>query len=259
MRKIEDGSIDLIIADPPFGIDFDGKSGAYNRDENLVIDGYDEIEGDYALFSESWIDEAARLLSDTGSMYIFSGWNNLEHVLRGARLAGLHLLNHIIWQYQFGVFTKKKFVSSHYHILLLVKSSDDYFFNKLENYPQDVWRIKRSYRTGQSKNSTKLPTKVVQKCIEYSSAPGQIVLDPFMGNGTTAVAAKGSWRHFVGFETNAQLEDLILANVAAVELGQFYVPYSERVPSIEELARKYPRAYREYLKREKEATKDRQN
>ncbi|TFG06110.1 site-specific DNA-methyltransferase [Candidatus Thorarchaeota archaeon] len=256
MREVPKGGVDLVIADPPFGIEFDGKSGAYNRDGNLVVDGYEEIDGDYPAFSESWIGEAARLLKRTGSMYIFSGWNNLEFVLRGARLAGLHLLNHLVWQYQFGVFTKRRFVSSHYHILLLVKDEDNYFFNKLENYPQDVWRIKRSYRAGQSKNSTKLPLKLVQKCIDYSSAPGHIVLDPFMGNGTTAVAAKGAWRHFIGFEMNLQMEELMASNLAKVRPGQFYTPYSTRLPSIEALAKKYPKAYREYLKRENQKDKE---
>ncbi len=250
MKEMPEECVDLVIADPPFGIDFDGKSGAYNRDDSLVVSGYEEIDEDYVAFSESWIGEAARLLKDSGSMYIFSGWNNLEYVLRGARLAGLHLLNHLIWQYQFGVFTKRKFVSSHYHILLLVKNEDNYFFNKLENYPQDVWRLKRSYRAGKSKNSTKLPLKVVQKCIDYSSSPGQIVLDPFIGNGTTAVAARGALRHFIGYEINSQLGEIIASNLAAVEPGQFYIPYSDRLPSIEELAKKYPRAYREYVKRE---------
>ncbi len=250
MKEMPRECVDLVIADPPFGIDFDGKSGAYNRDESLVVSGYEEIDEDYIAFSESWIGEAARILNDSGSMYIFSGWNNLEYVLRGARLAGLHLLNHLIWQYQFGVFTKRRFVSSHYHILLLVKNKDNYFFNKLENYPQDVWKIKRSYRTGKSKNSTKLPLRVVQKCIDYSSAPGEIVLDPFVGNGTTAVAAKGALRHFIGYEINSQLEKIIASNLAAVEPGQFYISYSDRLPSIEELAKKYPRAYREYVKRE---------
>jgi hypothetical protein len=86
--------------------------------------------------------------------------------------------------------------------------------------------------------------------VDYSSRPGDIVLDPFMGNGTTAIAAKSSFRHFIGFEINDQLKPLLEDEISKVEIGQAYVPYSERLPTIEELSERYPQAYREYLRRE---------
>ncbi|MHA1770826.1 MAG: DNA-methyltransferase [Candidatus Thorarchaeota archaeon] len=250
MARMPQGSVDLVIADPPFGIDFDGRSGVYNRDSSLVIEGYGEVSEEYGGFTRSWLQEVARILSPTGSAYIFSGWTNLEAVLTAARIAGLHILNHLVWHYSFGVYTRKKFVTSHYHVLLLVKNEEEYMFNKIENYPQDVWILNRPYHHGRAKNGTKLPVELVQRCIDYSSRPGDLVFDPFMGNGTTAVAAKGSYRHFLGFELNPQLREIIDSAVLKVRPGQFYVPYSERLPSIEELARKYPRAYKEYLQRE---------
>ena len=250
MKKLPASSIDMIVADPPFGIDFTGRSSVYNRDETLVIEGYEEATGSYPRFTQDWIQELPRLMKPDCSAYIFSGWTNLDAILNAASQAGLHLLNHIIWHYPFGVFTKRRFVTSHYHILLLVKDAKKYFFNKIENYPEDVWPIKRMYRSGKTKNSTKLPFEVVARCIDFSSRPGDIILDPFMGNGTTAVAAKANLRHFIGFEVNSKMRKHILAEIAGVELGQDYVPYAERLPSIEELAEKYPRAYKEYLKRQ---------
>ncbi|MHA2286525.1 MAG: DNA-methyltransferase [Candidatus Thorarchaeota archaeon] len=156
----------------------------------------------------------------------------------------------MVWHYPFGVYTKKRFVTSHYHLLLLVKDSKDYFFNKLEHYPEDVWSIKRQYQAGELKNGTKLPLEVVTRCIDFSSRPGDIVLDPFMGNGTTAVAAKRNWRHFLGFEINKQMRPIIDRETKKARLGESYTPYSDRLPTIEDLGRMYPRAYREYLKRE---------
>jgi site-specific DNA-methyltransferase (adenine-specific) len=249
MGTFPEDCIDLVIADPPFGIDFDGKSAVYNRDEGLVVEGYEEVQGSYAEFTEAWLRQVARVLKKDGSAYVFSGWNNLEAVLTGARKAGLSILNHIIWSYPFGVFTKRKFVTSHYHVLLLVADSDNYFFNKIENYPEDVWRINRRYRPGEVKNSTKLPLELISRCIDYSSCPGEIVLDPFMGNGTTAVAAKSSWRHFIGFELNERLKPVIESEVAQVKVGELYRPYTKRLPSVKELKELYPRAYQEYLKR----------
>lgn len=255
MRRLPDESVDLVIADPPFGIDFDGKSSVYNRDESLVVEDYQEVCGSYTDFTKRWISEIPRLLKDHGSMYIFSGWTNLEPVLRSAREVGLTTLNHIVWHYPFGVFTKRRFVTSHYHVLLLVKNPKDYFFNKIEHYPEDVWPVKRRYRAGEVKNSTKLPLEVVTRCIEFSSQPGDIVLDPFMGNGTSAVAAKSTWRHYTGFEINTQLRSIIESELSNVRPGENYTPYHERLPTIEELAEAYPNAYREYLRRGKEEKK----
>lgn len=248
MKELPASCIDLVIADPPFGIDFDGKSGVYNRDEALVVEGYGEIGESYEEFTINWMSELPRIMSEEASAYIFSGWNNLEAVLRGARKAGLSTINHLIWNYQFGVYTKKRFVTSHYHILFLAKNPDQYFFNKIQHYPEDVWRIKRSYMTGQKKNSTKLPVEVVQRCIDFSSKPGDVVLDPFMGNGTSAVAAKANWRHYVGFEVNQELQEIIESEIDSAQPGESYVSYTNRLPSIDELAKRYPRAYQEYLK-----------
>jgi site-specific DNA-methyltransferase (adenine-specific) len=173
-------------------------------------------------------------------------------VLEGARDAGLETLNHLIWHYPFGVYTKKRFVTSHYHIVLLVKNPRKYFFNKIENYPEDVWTVKRQYRTGLAKNATTLPLEVVSRCIDFSSRPGDIVLDPFMGNGTTAVAAKMNLRRFLGFEINEKLQPLLEKEIGKAKPGEMYTSYKDRLPTIKELAETYPKAYREYIRREKE-------
>ncbi|MHA2395420.1 MAG: DNA-methyltransferase [Candidatus Thorarchaeota archaeon] len=251
MKQLPDESIDLVIADPPFGIAFDGKSGVYNRDESLVVEGYEETNESYHKFTARWLAELPRIMKPESSAYVFSGWTNLDAVLQGARDAGLVTLNHLIWHYPFGVYTKKRFVTSHYHIVLLVKNPRKYFFNKIENYPEDVWSVKRQYRTGLAKNATKLPLEVVSRCIDFSSKPGDVVLDPFMGNGTTAVSAKLNFRRFIGFEINENLQPLLKKEIANTKPGESYVSYSERLPTIEELAEIYPKAYREYIRREK--------
>ncbi len=248
MQRMPKKCVDLIIADPPFGIDFSGKDAMYNRKSNLVIDGYHEVGNEYRSFSVDWISELPRIMKDDASAYVFSGWNNLEHVLAAARLAGLTLLNQIIWQYQFGVFTRTKYVTSHYNVLLLVKDLEKYYYHKIEHYPLDVWEIPRRYRRGKEKNGTVLPVEVVRKCIDFSSKPGDLVFDPFMGNGTTAVVAKENFRHFLGFELNENLRDLITENLNATTVGKEYTPYASRLPTPEDLKKKYPRAYKIYMK-----------
>jgi site-specific DNA-methyltransferase (adenine-specific) len=201
LPQIPGGSIDLIVTDPPFAIDFKAQRLNYNRTGSNVLEGYQEIpEEEYGQFTRQWIAEAARVLSPAGSMYIFSGWNRLRDILEGIDEAGLTTINHLIWKYQFGVFTKKKYVTSHYHILFVVKDPKQYTFNKIDHYPEDVWVINREYWKGRMKTPTKLPSDLVKKIISYSSNPGDLVLDPFLGSGTVAVVARREGRHFLGFE-----------------------------------------------------------
>jgi site-specific DNA-methyltransferase (adenine-specific) len=240
MQALPEDLTDLVVADPPFGIDFDGKGSQYNRKTELVVEGYHEIQENYDAFTLAWVAELPRIMKDTASAFIFSGWTNLKDILSAIDNAGLTLVNHIIWKYQFGVFTQKKFVSSHYHVLFLAKNPKEYFFNKIEHYPLDVWDISRSYRPGQRKNGTKLPEEVVSRCINFCSRPGDLVFDPFLGNGTTAMCAKARYRHYLGFELNAQMQELLEENLSKVETGQDYVPYHNLLPSPEELAKKYP-------------------
>ncbi|MDD1705073.1 MAG: site-specific DNA-methyltransferase [Methanoregula sp.] len=201
MPEIPDGSIDLIVTDPPFAINFKAHRLNYNRTDGNVLEGYREVpEAEYGEFTTRWITEAARTLAPTGSMYIFSGWNRLRDILEGIDNAGLTTINHLIWKYQFGVYTKKKYVTSHYHILFVVKDPKHYTFNKIDHYPEDVWVIQREYWKGKKKTPTKLPSEIVRKILLYSSNPGDLVLDPFFGSGTVPVISQKEGRHFLGFE-----------------------------------------------------------
>jgi site-specific DNA-methyltransferase (adenine-specific) len=201
MPAMQEGSVDLIVTDPPFAIDFRAQRLNYNRTGSNVIGGYREIpEAEYAEFTCRWITEAARVLAPAGSMYVFSGWNRLKDILEGLDAADLTTVNHLIWKYQFGVYTKKKFVTSHYHILFAVKDRKRYTFNKIDHYPEDVWVIQREYWKGRKKTPTKLPPELVRKILLYSSNPGDLVFDPFLGSGTVARVARDEGRHFLGFE-----------------------------------------------------------
>ncbi len=201
MPGIPDGVIDLIVTDPPFAIDFKAQRENYNRTGSHVMEGYQEIPGvHYRKFTQRWMTEAARVLAPEGSMYVFSGWNRLKDILEGLDSSGFTTINHLIWKYQFGVFTKKKYVTSHYHILFVVKNPARYTFNKIDHYPEDVWVINREYWKGKKKTPTKLPSEIIKKILMYSSNPGDLVFDPFLGSGTVAVGAKTEGRHFLGFE-----------------------------------------------------------
>lgn len=222
MKDIPSEAIDLIVADPPFAIDFKAKRNNYNRTQGRVLEGYNEIPKEkYYEFSVNWIKEAYRLLKKTGSMYVFSGWTNLKDVLNALDDVGFITINHLIWKYQFGVFTKRKYVTSHYHILFVVKDKKKYKFNKIEHYPEDVWIINREYWTGKVKTPTKLPEKLVEKIVKFSSDEGDVVLDPFLGSGTTAVVCKRLKRHYLGFETVSEYYKFAKEKLSKVQVSLF--------------------------------------
>jgi DNA modification methylase len=96
MGKMDAESVDLVVADPPFGIDFSGKESIYNRNKDLVVGNYQEIGDEYEEFSEAWIGQLPRIMKKTASAYIISGYTNLEFVLPGIRKAGLKVINHLV-------------------------------------------------------------------------------------------------------------------------------------------------------------------
>ena len=217
MQSIKDKKIDLIITDPPFAINFKATKANYNRTDSRVMKGYNEIKAeDYYDFTFDWMSQAYRILKESGSMYVFSGWNNLKDILRALDDTGFTTINHIIWKYQFGVVTKTKFVTSHYHCLYVCKNPKKRKFYPFSRFKkdsknsegrslhykdkEDVWNIKREYWTGDEKTPTKLPAELIEKILAYSSKKNDLVLDPFLGSGQVAMISKKQGRKFLGFE-----------------------------------------------------------
>jgi site-specific DNA-methyltransferase (adenine-specific) len=217
MKTIPDETIDLVVTDPPFAINFKAKKANYNRTASRVLSGYNEINvEDYYKFTNNWMRQVKRVLKKSGSMYVFSGWNNLKDVLTALDVNGFTTINHIIWKYQFGVVTAKKFVTSHYHCLFVCKNDKMRKFFPYSRFKknaktsdgkslhyrdkEDVWIIKREYWTGDDKTPTKLPAEIIKKILQYSSEKNDLILDPFLGSGQVAVISKMLGRKYLGFE-----------------------------------------------------------
>jgi len=215
-EKIKDNSIDLIITDPPYGIAGDKLDKHYHRKESNVIEGYVDIpKSEYYQFSVAWIKEAERVLRPGGSLYVVSGYSNLIDILNALKQTKFEEINHIIWKYNFGVYTSKKYVSSHYHILYYVKPGGKVTFNTHSRFgPQekeenggsknyrdreDVWIINREYKPGEVKNKNELPNELLIKMMQYSSNENDLIADFFLGGFSTAKVALGLNRRVIGF------------------------------------------------------------
>ena len=237
MAELPAQCVDLVITDPPFAIDFKAARANYNRTGSRVIEGYKEIEeDDYLVFTKAWLSQATRLLKNSGSMYVFSGWNHLKDLLTAIDACGLVTVNHLIWKYQFGVVTTRKYVTSHYHCLYVCKDDAARKFRPYARFgkeakngssgsahykdKEDVWEIQREYWHGDLKTPTKLPAEIIRKILAYSSDEGDIVLDPFLGSGQVAVVSKMEGRRYIGFELAHEYYEFALDRITT---GQYRV------------------------------------
>ncbi len=280
-KHIPENSIDLIITDPPYGIDGDKLHKHYNRDEKHVIDGYVEVpQVNYEKFSEKWILEAERVLKPGGSLYIVSGYTNLFYILQALRKTGLKELNHIIWKYNFGVYTKRKYVSSHYHILYYIKPGSRHTFNTFVRHDaleknidggsvnyidrEDVWKINKEFKPGQKKNKNELPQALLKKMIAYSSNPGDLVCDFFLGGFSTAKVALKMGRNATGFELSKKMFVYQIDNMEKIKFGSLLNEKNEQKTSllfnqgkpwteieINKMYKRYDQLYKKYKTKKK--------
>lgn len=220
--KIPTESVDLILTDPPFGLNekkFDALH--YNRNSKKVIDGYVEAPSNlsYESWCYKWIRKLNRILKKNGSILVFSGWTHEADIQNSFRKTKkFKLVNHLIWNYNFGVFTSSKFVSSHYHILYYCKTNGKPYFNKNAYHNedhrnskggscvyddiQDVIKVNKEYKPNKQTNSNQLPISLIEKLIKHTTKENDVVLDIFSGDFTTQKATLKLKRNAWGCEIN---------------------------------------------------------
>ena len=262
--NIPDNSVDLIFTDPPYGIEIGGRGDDVHkaREQSLVVPGYIDVPiHHYATFSQAWITEAARCLRPGGSMYIVSGYTGLHHILNALHSTELVEINHIIAKYTFGVSTRKKWVSSHYHVLYWVKPPEkNRTFNTFCRYADmgdsyhdrtTVQDMNRQYKPGQVRNANQLPEEFVEKFVLYSSNRDDVVMDPFMGGFTTARVALRYGRNVIGFEKNTNAYDAFIPTLAGIEPEPDPTPI---VPSEEDMVKRLKKreGYKRAVRRKKD-------
>ena len=266
MREhVADNSVDLIFTDPPYGINGDELDVHYHRDESKVVPGYIDVPlSEYAKFSMEWIAECERVLRPGGSLYIVSGYTNLHHILNALHTTKLEEINHIIAQYSFGVSTKNKFVSSHYHVLFWSKpgkgkqkrtfNSNWKYTDQKDSYHDrlSVQPMPRDYKPGQIRNKNQLSEDFIKTFVMYSSNKNDTVLDCFGGGMTTGRTALRWGRNFVGFELNKNAYDAFVPTLELVKPEPDPVPIA---PDSAELAKreKMRQGWRDDRKRKKAA------
>lgn len=225
--QVRTQSVDLIVADPPFNIGY----GYDRHDDSMSAAAYSE-------FTDRWLRECYRVLASHGSIYVCIGDDYAAEVRLAMDAAGFKRRNWIIWHYTFGVHNTQKFGRDHTHVLYYTKSKSNFTFNsdqiRIESerqrlgdpracphgrVPGDVWTIPRL--VGNAKERTDHPCQmnslVVERMVKASSDPGDVVLDPFAGSGTSLAVAKKLGRNYLGFELSEAYAGIATARLAAIE------------------------------------------
>jgi site-specific DNA-methyltransferase (adenine-specific) len=259
LKTMPSESVQLIYIDPPFNtgrrqtrgkstttrsetgnrIGFKGQRYDIVRDTVL---GYDDEFADYWSFLEPRLEEAWRLLNETGTLYLHLDFREAHYakVLLDALFGRENFLNEIIWAYDYGAKSKSRWPAKHDTILVYVKNPDEYYFDSTavdrEPYmapglvtpekvakgklPTDVWWHTIVSPTGTEKTGypTQKPIGILRRIIQASSKPGDLVVDFFGGSGTTGFVAADLDRRFILMDRNPEAIEVMRDRFASASI-----------------------------------------
>lgn len=233
-KQIDEGSVTLIFADPPYNLSGNGLSWKGNKtggDWYMVNEEWDKMSApDYMQFTRKWIGASARVLKNNGSIYISCTYHNIAEIMITLKQLGFEVKNVITWQKTNAMpnMTKRVFTHSTEFVVWAVKGKN-WVFNYEElkkinparqldgtlKQMRDVWALplvqgkeRLHGKDGRALHPTQKPEELLRRVIIASSNKGDIVLDPFLGSGTTAVVAKRLGRKWIGIETSEKYAKL---------------------------------------------------
>jgi site-specific DNA-methyltransferase (adenine-specific) len=248
LKRLPAGCVDLAFADPPFNIGY----------EYDVYDDRRSRER-YLAWTTRWLKAVKRVLKPTGSFYVAIGDEYAAELKVRLDELGLVMRNWIIWHYTFGVHCTRKFNRSHAHIFYYVADPKSFTFNgdavRVPSARQTTYADRRANPTGKMPDDTwvlrpqeearcfgaasdtwylprvcgtfkertghpcQMPEAVLERIVRVSSNPGDLVLDPFAGSGTTLATACRLGRRYVGIELSKEYAEGVRRRLAALQAG----------------------------------------
>ena len=225
LKKIESHSVDMAFCDPPYNLQL--SKNLYRPDKSRVYgvnDEWDKFNSfkEYDTFTYSWLTEIKRILKPEASLWVIGSYHNIYRIGYLLQNIGYWILNDIIWRKTNPMpnFKGTRFTNAHETLIWAVtEKKSKYTFNyqnmkKLNNNKQmrsDDWLInicngKERLKDDDNKklHNTQKPEELLFRIILSSTKPGDIVLDPFFGTGTTGAVCKKLGRRFIGIEKNSE-------------------------------------------------------
>jgi modification methylase len=238
LEALPENSVDVIFADPPYNLQL---GGGLTRPDQSVVDGVDDAWDKfdsfaaYDAFTRAWLAECRRVLKPTGTLWVIGSYHNIFRVGTALQDLGFWILNDIVWRKTNPMpnFRGTRFANAHETLIWASRSQEQktYTFNyeALKAFNDDLqmrsdWvlpicsggeRLKDG--DGKKAHPTQKPEALLHRVMLASSKPGDIVLDPFFGSGTTGAVARRLGRHFIGIEREQDYIDAARARIDAVE------------------------------------------
>jgi DNA modification methylase len=241
LPRLPEGSVDCIFADPPYNLQLSKEL----RRPNLTLvdpvdDEWDRFESfeAYDRFTEEWLRACRRVLKDTGTLWVIGTYHNIFRIGKILQDLGFWILNDVIWikTNPMPQFRGVRFCNAHETLIWCKKSREQktYTFNyhalrhlNDEKQMRSDWELplctgsKRLTLNGQKAHTTQKPEALLYRVILASTNPGDVILDPFFGTGTTGAVAKKLRRHFIGIEKDPRYVELARRRIAGIQPGLF--------------------------------------
>ena len=237
MGLLPENSVDMVFADPPYNLQL---AGDLTRPNNSRVDGVDDAWdkfddfADYDSFTRAWLQAARRVLKDDGTLWVIGSYHNIFRVGCCLQDLGYWILNDVVWRKSNPMpnFRGRRFTNAHETMIWAAKDQDaKYTFNyqamkalNEELQMRSDWLIplctgqeRLRDDAGRKAHPTQKPEALLHRVIMAATKPGDLVLDPFLGSGTTAAVAKRLRRRCIGFERDPDYAELAIQRLSKVE------------------------------------------
>ena len=223
MRALPDKSVDMVFADPPYNLQLGGELFRPDGSHvDAVTDEWDKFDSlaAYDAFTRAWLAQAHRVLKDTGTIWTIGSYHNIFRVGAAVQDLGFWILNDIVWRKANPMpnFRGTRFTNAHETLIWASKGAGaKYTFNYRsmktlndELQMRSDWDFpicgggERLKRDGVKVHPTQKPEALLYRVLLACTQPGDVVLDPFFGTGTTGAVAKRLGRRWIGIEREAE-------------------------------------------------------
>ena len=236
MNRLPEASVDLIFADPPYNLQLRGE---LHRPDNSMVDAVNDHWDQFASFAaydrftRDWLSAARRLLKPNGAIWVIGSYHNIFRVGAAMQDAGFWILNDVVWRKSNPMpnFRGKRFTNAHETMIWASKSEGaKYTFNyeALKALNEGIqmrsdWLLpictgheRLKDEAGDKAHPTQKPESLLHRILVGSTNPGDVVLDPFFGTGTTGAVARMLGRDFVGIEREPRYREVAAKRIARV-------------------------------------------
>ncbi|OHC73322.1 MAG: modification methylase [Rhodospirillales bacterium RIFCSPLOWO2_12_FULL_58_28] len=236
MNAMPEKSVDMVFADPPYNLQL---TGELLRPDNTKVDGvdddWDRFDGfkAYDDFSHGWLKAANRVLKPDGTLWVIGSYHNIFRVGAVLQDLGYWILNDVVWRKTNPMpnFRGRRFTNAHETMIWCAKDKNSrhcFNYEVMKNLNEDIqmrsdWEIpictghERLKINGSKAHPTQKPEALLHRVVLSSTAPGDVVLDPFFGTGTTGAVAKRLGRAFIGIEREPAYKKMAAKRIAQIK------------------------------------------